>query len=133
MHRHDPLTDRRYKILIIDDSAADRKVYRRFLNNQSRCEMEISDAASARAGLESFASLLPDCVILDYRLPDRDGLSLLEDLQSIKRVPVIFITGKPEALLVSEVFRRGAVKYMSKDTVTSSAIQEAVFDALELP
>ncbi len=119
-------------ILIIDDSAADRKIYRRYLTNQDRIAVEILEASSAHAGLEICASAKPDCVILDFRLPDRDGLSLLDDLQTIHPVPVIFITGQPEALLVSEAFRRGVVKYISKDTVTSSSIQEAVYDALDL-
>lgn len=126
------MTEKIYKILIIDDSMADRKIYRRFLTHQDQVQLEILEAASANAGLEICSSSQPDCVILDFRLPDRDGLSTLEDLLAIKRIPVIFITGQPEALLVSEAFRRGAIKYISKDTVTSSSIQEAVYDALEL-
>ena len=45
---------------------------------------------------------------------------------------MIFISGKPEALVVTEAYRRGAARYLSKDTVTSASMQEAVYDALEL-
>lgn len=75
---------------------------------------------------------MPDLIILDYQLPDLDGLSVLERVQTLMRVPVIFVTGKPEALLLGEAYRRGAVKYISKDTITSASIQEALVDALEL-
>lgn len=128
-----------YKILIIDDSAADRRIYRRFLLGQPQYDLEVFEAATAEAGLASFVEVEPDCVILDYRLPDLDGLAVLETLQERvasgqikRRVPVIFVTGKPEALLVSEAYRRGAVKYISKDTITSASIQDAVSDALDL-
>lgn len=127
-----------YKILIIDDSAADRRIYRRFLQGQQGYELDVFEAETAESGLARFAQIEPDCVILDYRLPDLDGLKVLEALQEraagyqMKNVPVIFITGQPEALLVSEAYRRGAVKYISKDTITSAVIQDAVNDALDV-
>lgn len=128
-----------YKVLIIDDSAADRRIYRRFLQGQQRYELEVFEATTAEAGLAYFTEVVPDCVILDYRLPDLDGLSVLEAFQKTvesgqvkRRVPVIFITGKAEAMLVSEAYRWGAAKYISKDTITSASILEALADALEL-
>lgn len=127
-----------YKVLIIDDSAADRRIYRRFLQGQQGYELDVFEAETAESGLARFAQIEPDCVILDYRLPDLDGLKVLEVLQEraagyqMKNVPVIFITGQPEALLVSEAYRRGAVKYISKDTITSAVIQDAVNDALDV-
>lgn len=127
-----------YKVLIIDDSAADRRIYRRFLQGQQGYELDVFEAETAESGLARFAQIEPDCVILDYRLPDLDGLKVLEVLQEraagyqMKNVPVIFITGQPEALLVSEAYRRGAVKYISKDTITSAIIQDAVSDALDV-
>ncbi len=127
-----------YKVLIIDDSAADRRIYRRFLQGQQGYELDVFEAETAESGLARFAQIEPDCVILDYRLPDLDGLKVLEVLQEraagyqMKNVPVIFVTGQPEALLVSEAYRRGAVKYISKDTITSAVIQDAVNDALDV-
>lgn len=137
-----------YKILIIDDSAADRRIYRRFLQGQGEeaqtlwsergYDLEVVEAPTAEAGLAQLADTVPDCIILDYRLPDLDGLAVLDAIQQQltsgrlkRRVPVIFVTGKPEALLVSEAYRRGAVKYISKDTITSASIREALSDALE--
>jgi DNA-binding NarL/FixJ family response regulator len=126
------LTHKHIKVLIIDDSAADRRIYRRFLQGQQQYELEIFEEASAQQGYDRCVEIVPDLVLMDYRLPDLDGLTLLEQIQAKMRVPVIFITGKPEALLVSEAYRRGAVKYISKDTITSASIQEALVDALEL-
>lgn len=94
--------------------------------------LDIFEEASAQGGLQRCEEIAPDVIILDYRLPDLDGLAVLEKIQEKMRVPVIFITGQPEALLVSEAYRRGAVKYISKDTITSVSIQEALVDALEL-
>lgn len=81
---------------------------------------------------ELMAQQVPDCIILDYQLPDQNGLELLDTLRHELPTPVVFITGKPEPLVVTEAYRRGVATCLSKDTVTSVTLQEAVFDVLEL-
>lgn len=126
------MDNRAYSILIIDDSSSDRRIYRRFLTGQSLYHLDVLEANTAQAGLDACSQQPPDCIILDFQLPDQDGLAVIDDLKKIMSVPVVFITGKPEPLVVTEAYRRGATRCMSKDTVTSVALQEAVFDALEL-
>ena len=127
------MNDKQYRILIIDDSASDRKIYRRFLHSQTRYIFEVAEAGTAQAALEICRSQAVACLVLDYHLPDLDGLSALPDFRQVTQAPIILITGRPAALVMTEAYRRGVVKYLSKDTVTSAALLEAVYDALDLP
>lgn len=126
------MSHRQYTILMIDDSDSDRKIYKRFLNSQPRYSFNILEAGTVADGLKHCNIHRVDCVLLDYQLPDIDGLTALGQIQQVAQAPVILISGKPEPLVMTEAYRRGAAKYLSKDTVTSRDIQEAVCDALNL-
>lgn len=122
-----------HSVLIIDDSASDRKIYRRFLNSDPRHPFEVLEAGTVATGTALLRTHAVACIILDYHLPDTDGLSALADFRQLTQAPIILITGRPEALVMTEAYRRGVVKYLSKDTVTSRAMLEAVCNALDLP
>ena len=121
-----------YKILIVDDSPADRRVYRRFLQTQDQYQFEVSEATTIAACLEECSNQEFDCLLLDFRLPDTDGLKALPDINEKCKAPIIFITGQPEPLVMTEAYRYGAVKYLSKDFLTSKNLLDAVFEALQL-
>lgn len=120
------------RILIIDDSPSDRKIYRRFLGSDAHGEFEVVEAATVGEGIDRIRNVEPDCILLDYQLPDRDGISALEEIRGLSAAPVILITGKPEALLITEAYRRGVTRYISKDMVSSQSLLEAVHDAMNL-
>ena len=67
-------------ILVIDDSEDDQRLYRRAFKDFD-CILEI--ASTAQAGLARIAdadSKRPDLILLDYNLPDMDGLSFIKRL-----------------------------------------------------
>lgn len=119
------------RILLVEDSAADRKILRRFLQGLDRYRFDFMEADTADDALELCRQQAPDCIILDFKLPGRDGLKSLPDFLAACPAPVIFITGQSQALTVTEAYRRGALRFLSKDTLTSATLQDAVLDALE--
>lgn len=121
-----------YRVLLIEDDASHRYIYRRFLEQQGAVSYEIHEAASAEAGLAACGRVRPDCVIVDYRLPDTDGLALLPRLKAATQAPIIFMTAHPEPLTMTKAYRAGAVSYLSKDFLSSETFQAAVVDALRL-
>ena len=70
-------------ILIVDDSPEDRVVCRHFLN---RHQVAVYDCIEAATGTEALAlcqSVPLDCLVLDFSLPDMDGVEFLIALQDM--------------------------------------------------
>ena len=77
-------------ILIIDDEATLARNAARFLEKGGH---GASVAGTGREGLRQFAELRPDAVVLDYRLPDMDGLAVIAAIRADDaQVPIIMIT-----------------------------------------
>jgi PleD family two-component response regulator len=59
-------------VLIVDDNAEDRHVYRHLLVEDD--SYDLVEAATAAEALAVCEQAAPDCLLLDMRLPDRDGI-----------------------------------------------------------
>ena len=81
------------RVLLIEDSEDTARLIARTLRSGND-PCEVSAVSSTRAGLQHLAEHEVDCVLLDYRLPDADGLEGLRWIrQAHPDVPVILITG----------------------------------------
>jgi CheY-like chemotaxis protein len=118
-------------VLVIEDNPSDQYIYRRYFEMHEQAEFTVLEASSAEEGLTLCADEAPDCILLDYRLPDGDGLSLLPRLRKLTAAPIIFITARPEALTVTEAYRQGASRYFSKDFISSRTLVHAVCETVE--
>ena len=77
------------RILIVDDSPEDRDHYKRLLSQDPEQEYELLETDLGEEGLRLMAEARPDCLLLDYRLPDMDGVELLGRLPQTEPVAVI--------------------------------------------
>jgi diguanylate cyclase (GGDEF)-like protein/PAS domain S-box-containing protein len=119
-------------VLVIDDSADDRLVYRRYLSRAGADSFTVREAENAAAGLAAIAEAVPQLVLLDYQLPDSTGLDLLRQLRrSHPRLTVILLTGLEDVKLSVEVLRAGADDYQVKGQLTADSLLRAVRGALE--
>ncbi len=123
---------REYVVLLIDDSDIDRTIYARYLRGWEAIQVKLIEAPSGKAGLEACKSTPPDCIILDYRLSDMDGLELLSELKDITDAPVIFITGQPAPMMLTRAQSLGISAYLWKEVLGSSRLREAILTALKL-
>jgi two-component system, chemotaxis family, chemotaxis protein CheY len=113
-------------VLIVDDSAAIRKILRRVLQ---QAELPLGQVYEAGDGAEAVASLKNQKVQLilsDINMPNMDGLQFLSELKSNpewKDVPVIMITTEGSQAKVLEAVQLGAVGYVRKP-FTAEQIKE---------
>ena len=130
-------------ILIVDDSPEDRELYRRYLRRDLalpgvRGDREYSytilEAALGKQALLLWQQHQPDALLLDYRLPDLDGLEFLAKLQSSSQqwcLPVIMVTGQGNEALAVQAMKAGAQDYLVKEQITPEGLQLAVTRAIE--
>src|SRR6185437_14565843 len=99
------------KIVMVDDSASDRKLCRVLLEEAHGPKLEFFEEATALAGLERCHQVSPDCILLDYRLPDMTGLEFLarlrDDTGAPSGVAVVMLTGVASEKVAVEALKAG--------------------------
>ena len=114
------------RILVVDDERSVRVTVRAFLEGAGYQTGQAEDADAAEALLASGGY---DMVVSDIILPGASGLELLQRIrQNAPDVPVIMITGEPNAETAIEAVHAGATDYLNKP-VTKEAILGAVAGA----
>jgi DNA-binding NtrC family response regulator len=101
-------------ILLIEDNGDTARLISGALRSGSE-PFEVATVFSARDGLQHLAENPVDCVLLDYRLPDADGLGCLRQVrQAHPDVPVVVITGAGSEEVAVEAMKLGASDYLVK-------------------
>ena len=120
------------KILIVDDEEADRITVRRLLK-RSGMETQITEAADYEEAKEKMSNNLFDCVLIDYLLPDQDGLTLVREIrQQGVKIPLIILTGHGDEEIAVDMMKAGASDYLSKFRLTPSRLNQAMQNALRI-
>ncbi len=102
-------------ILIVEDEPILAKNMGRYLRNSGFDVNVTFTGETAMAQLEKYK---PDIVLLDYRLPDTNGLDLLGRIQMVdRRIRVIMITGEGNIQLAVQAIKAGAYDYLEKPVV----------------
>ncbi len=119
-------------ILIVDDHddfrASLREHLARAMPHSSVDEIS-STSGSTRALVDQ--ALRSDVVFVDYELGSIDGIKLVRALKHAKpQLPVIFLSGTGDEMLVARAFKAGATDYLSKKNVTTEAVEAAVKESL---
>ena len=98
-------------ILIVDDDAGLRESFRLILEDG----YELVDAADGRQALEIARTREVDLVLLDIRLPEIDGIEVLERIKSIdEQVEVILVTAVKTVRTAVAAMKLGAFDYITK-------------------
>jgi DNA-binding response OmpR family regulator len=105
-----------FTVLMVEDLAADRELYRRALCQDSNCAYELLEAESVAAGIELCQSHQIDAILLDYLLPDGNGLDFLERLFQTNgsTPPVVMISGYGNEQTAVRAIKLGAEDYLVK-------------------
>ena len=115
------------KILIIDDDKVDRASLKRDLRN-TQLVSKIVEAETGHVGIERFKQEPFDCVLLDYYLPDKEGLEVLQELISIggEFITIIAITGTASETMPERMIGAGASDYLIKDEINTRILERVL-------
>ena len=123
VHRKNPV------ILTIDDEENIRDSFRLFLED---FDYEVLEAGNGREGLEILARENPDVVLCDLRMPEMDGLEVLQTIKETSPdTPIIVISGTGVIGDAIEAIHRGAWNYLLKPIQDMSVLLHAINQALE--
>ncbi|WP_242038102.1 PAS domain S-box protein [Tolypothrix sp. FACHB-123] len=125
-------------VLLIDDCTVDRMKLRRLLKEDSRYTYRILEFSCAREAKQWCQQETPDVILLDFSLPDDNGLELLQELRvtlNNTQSAVIMLTGQGDEVIAVQAMKNGAQDYIVKDKLTPEVLNSAIhygFERLQL-
>jgi two-component system chemotaxis response regulator CheY len=120
-------------ILVVDDSAAIRKILQRVLRQTGMAIQTIHEAGDGEEALKLLGSNKVDLILTDINMPKMDGLELLAALKRSAewaKVPVVMITTEGGETKVAEAVKLGAAGYVRKP-FTADQIKEKLAGIIE--
>lgn len=124
-----PLDDGRISVLIVDDNREHLELCEEYLPKD---EFAVELALTGHGALKLLRDYDYDIVVLDYTLPDMDGLEVLE---SIKKggynLPVIFVSARDDPELALRARKAGACDYIVKSFHYYAHLKDRVLESVE--
>lgn len=121
------------KTLLLDDSTFDRARIRRMSQN-TRLMLDLREVCDMAELKQAVAQERFDLILIDYRLPQGDGLDVLAHIQKTglnSGAATIMITGDGDMETAVTAMRNGCHDYLTKDTMTSDQLRFAMVGAME--
>ena len=123
-------------VFIIIDRADERAEIRRMLLTGSARHLRFVEADTAEAGIGAVLGALPppDCIVLDYQLPDMEAPEVLAALtgpDGMPVCPVVVVTAGASREDGRRVLRAGAQDYIGKDWTSPQTLSRAIENACE--
>lgn len=109
-------------VLAVEDDAVDRRFLQKALDAWDEPVL-LDEAATAEEGLAKARDGDHDLILLDYRLPDGDGLAVLRALADRSRPPVVMLTGYGSEEVAVQAIKAGAVDYLAKDDLSGHRLR----------
>jgi two-component system, chemotaxis family, chemotaxis protein CheY len=120
-------------VLIVDDSAAIRKILVRVLSQTDLPWGDVHEASDGLEALDTLKSFEASLILSDINMPNMDGLQFLTNVRADskwKQVPVIMISTEGNQAKVLEAVQLGANGYVRKP-FTADQIKEKVLSCLK--
>ncbi len=128
-------TPKSARILIVDDSQEDRSAICHYLSEaaiEAKLDFQFCQSAKGEDGLAAYHAEAPACILLDYYLPDMNGLEFLNRLRGADGeipLPVVMLTGSTDRSLVLDSLAAGAQEYLPKRLMEPEMLLRAIQSA----
>ena len=148
------MSEEQFSILLIDDDEVDRLTVKRALK-KAKLSAKIAEATNGKQGitqlknsysldrnsvvvhptdyLQAHSHYNFDLILLDYLLPDVDGLYLLSEINELGlNIPIIVLTGQGDEQIAVEMMKSGAADYLSKDRIEPEFLARSINNAVRV-
>lgn len=103
------------KVLIVEDNPTDALIVKKRLQKDNAFDYEITHVVSGEEALLRLEKDVYNIVLLDYNLPKKGGLEILEEIKHKNiEVPVIMVTGQGDEIIAAQLIKEGALDYLPK-------------------
>ncbi|HEY9850372.1 MAG TPA: GAF domain-containing protein [Leptolyngbyaceae cyanobacterium] len=124
--------EERLKILVVDDDVVDRMAIRRALKATEE-SVELSEVENYEEAIAALNQQTFDAIFLDYRLPDADGLVLLQQWRTAGfKMPIIVLTGQGDEQIAVEMMKAGASDYLPKGKLSAQSLVRSLRNAIRI-
>lgn len=128
------MNKKKLKILLVEDSPEDQLTFQRYLRQDQNHIYHFLTSETGDEALEICLAEEPDCILLDYNLPDMTGLEFLAELieaAGSMRFPVVMLTGSGTEMVAVQAMQSGVQDYLVKDKVKPISLVQALHSAME--
>ena len=123
------MTPQKVRVLVIDDSAFNRRTIVRMLESLPNVEV-VGYACYGEEGLRKVLSLKPDLITLDLEMPRMDGFTLLRIVMQKQPTPIIVVSSRSGDDDVFKALELGAVEFVNKPSSRVSPVLIDIQDEL---
>lgn len=117
-------------ILIIDDNHDDIYTIKRLLKKVNT--YNVHSFQKSHDALTYLSAHQPDCILLDYQLPEINGLELIQKIKDMQiDSPLIILTGQGDEKLAVESLKMGAMDYLNKNNLTGRFLDKTIMHVIE--
>ncbi len=117
--------DDKIKIMIVDDHAVVRLGLTAIIENNTEYEVHC-DAGSSAEAFRKIERCKPDLILLDYKLPDGDGVTMCHEIKrTYPEIKIIILSAFCDEFMIREALQAGADGYLMK-TIDKNAIMNAI-------
>ena len=118
------------RILLVDDEAGILEIVGMRIKSWG---YEVFEAKNGKGAIGIVKAKKADLVILDYMLPDMDGIAVLKEIRKInKKIPVIMFTAYPNPTAMYEAESLGISAYVAKLSISSDDTQALLKTAVDM-
>ena len=132
--------EKHFSILLVDDDDVDRMTVKRAFK-QAGFAVKLNEAIDGKEAVSILQSSQDktahpnniDLILLDYRLPDTNGLDLIAKIKSMDiKLPIIILTGQGDEEIAVEIMKAGAADYISKAKIEPNILIKAINSAVRI-
>jgi PAS domain S-box-containing protein len=102
------------RVLMVDDNADHVLLTRRLLSQSRNPKFKIESTGDPDVAISRILKEPFDAILLDFRLPGRNGLDVLREVNKTGRKPIIILTGQGDERTAVDFFHAGAYDYLLK-------------------